>query len=103
MPPTDLDAIGRRLAELYKDDGNMRVELLMKFTRAPDAEVTKIWTSWKTLLDSPELEKKFLQGVVAGLGSMVPAADYKPSIFLLWKPWQQLPFACCVCSEHGMQ
>ncbi|GIL63338.1 hypothetical protein Vafri_17298 [Volvox africanus] len=98
MPPTGLDAIVQRLAELYKDDGNMRVELLMKLTIAPDAEVTKIWTSWKTLLDSPELEKKFLQGVVAGLGSMVPAAGGSSSrqpapqrFQLFWQALLRLP------------
>ncbi|GIL64892.1 hypothetical protein Vafri_18731 [Volvox africanus] len=103
MSPIDLDGIGRRLAELYKDDGEMRVKLLMKFTIVPDAEVTKIWTVWKTLLDSPELEKKFLkeflQGVVAGLGSMVPAAGGSSSsrqpapqrFQLFWQALLRLP------------
>ncbi|GIL55334.1 hypothetical protein Vafri_10884 [Volvox africanus] len=76
MALADRRVLCQRLVELYKDDQNVLVKLLVILSRLPDAEVTKIWNTREVLVlvDSQVIEKRFLEKVLlAGpsLGSMM--------------------------------
>ncbi|GIL61076.1 hypothetical protein Vafri_15463 [Volvox africanus] len=98
MALADKTAAGKRIMELYKDDAEMCTDLLSSLLNLDAAKFSEFRDMWVITLGSP-VEKLFLEknlpGVVAGLGSMVPAAgggssSRRPALQKVQLFWQAL-------------